>query len=379
METHYKNFLTIFYKFIFDLNRYSPNSTQKALDIYNDLDMAKVIFRTYHLLKDNLLCIQSKNDTLFLQQFIILPEVDLAIIWPNLIKGQKDKIWTYLNILYLEADFLMNPELQQPSQLSQPSQPLLQLQPSQPSQPSESKELIKTESTELVVKSNEPEHLNFNPYIGIGTNDNQEYGVNEMFSALPTLDEDKPSGPGLEAIAKAIGLNKMVNMDELTSQLKNMKKEDIENATNSIKGLLGDNIDEKTSALITDMLTNISDEMKNNEMGKGDPIKNILNIAESVASKMKPKIENDNIDMSQLINSTQIFANQCKDSNGKPMFDGKMNPFALLGQIANSMNQNPNSNPNPTQSNEEQAKQCNDMLKSMGMGNMDITIWILIV
>lgn len=342
MEAHYKNFLTTFYKFVYDLNRYVPSTgTQKALEVFNNLDIAKLIFRTYHQLKDNITKLNNKDETLFQQPFIMLPDVDVAVIWQKLIKGQKDKVWTYLNILQIESEFLMNPQTPQ---------------------------TLQTQTTELPIVAEEKKPLEFNPYVGIGEANNKEYGVAEMYSALPTLDDDKPSGPGIEAIANMIGINKLINIEELTNQLKNMKKEDIENATNSIKGLLGNNVDEKTSDLISSMLTNISDEMKNNEMGEGNPLKKILSIAESVAGKMKPQIEKDNIDVSQLINSTQIFASQCKDKNGKPMFGDKMNPFALLGQFAGNMG----GQGDGTVNEEAYAKQCNDMLKKMGMGNIDV-------
>jgi hypothetical protein len=337
MEQHYKNFISTFYQFISDLNRYSQNpGTQKALDIYNNLDMAKVIFRTYHLMNDSLQKIQSKDDTLFKNPFVLLPDVDISVYWPTLIKGQREKIWTYLNILYLETEFLMN-----------------------------KKEPVQQTPTSSEQQVAETKAVDFNPFVGInGDNNVESVSVDSMLSSIPTTDESSSSGPGIESIAKAIGLNKMINIDDLTNQLKNMKKEDIDVATNNIKELLGNNVDEKTSGLITDMLTNISTEMKKNELSQGDPFKNLLNVAEIVASKMKPKIEENNIDVAQLINSTQLFASQCKDNTGKPIFNDKMNPFTLLNQLT--------SGGQGTLNEEQCAQQCNNMLKNMGLNNIDV-------
>ena len=324
METHYNNFITTFYKFISDLDRYSPNGgTKLALIEFDKYDIAKLIFRTYHLLKDNIQHITNKSDVLFTSEFVMLPGVDLKLIWPNLIKGQKEKVWTYLSILQIESELLM--------------------------------EHTKDIKTTPVEQPNE-DSVQFNPYVGVGGN-NSGYGVNEMFSALPKDDEIQSSGPGIETIAKMIGLNKLVNFDELADQLKNMKKEDIESATNNIKELLGNNVDEKTSELFKTMLTDISEEMKNTNLDKGDPFANLLKISENVAMKMKPNIEKNNIDVSQLISSTQVFANQCKDTNGKPLFEGKVNPFSLLASFTNG-----------GEINEEQCMaQCNEMLSSMGV------------
>ena len=92
MESHYNNFLTTFYKFVYDINRYCPSEgAAKILEIFNDLDFAKVIFKIYHLLKLNIIIINARNEDLFQLDFIILPDVNLSIIWPQLIRGQKKK------------------------------------------------------------------------------------------------------------------------------------------------------------------------------------------------------------------------------------------------------------------------------------------------
>ena len=370
MEQHYKNFITIFYKFLYDLNRYAPNEgSQKVMDIYNDLDMAKVIFRTHHLLKDNLQMIKDRNDLLFKNEFTIFPGINISIFWPKLIKGQKDKLWTYFNILMIETEILINfnndNKLQHNNdnklQHNNESMPVNNLTNENLKENSNINNNI-NDSEKNNINDNEKKELVFDPYVGIGS-EIQTYGVNEMFSSIPTFDDDKPSGPGLDTLANIIGINKMIDLDELANQLKNMKKEDIENATNSIKGLLGDKIDEKTSNIITDMLSNISDELKKSEMGKGDPLKNILNVAETVAERMKPSINQDNL--SQLINSTQVFANQCKDKDGNSMFGDKMNPFALLGQFANNID-------HENMSEDQCISQCNGLLKNLGLNNIDL-------
>lgn len=363
MEEHYKNFVTIMYKFINDYNRYLPSEgAKKALEVYNNLDMAKVIFRTYHLLKDNLNKIQIKDESLFNQPFIILPDIDISKNWTHLSSGQKNKLFTYLHILVIESEILMDLNNENKKN-GLDTKLILENSAGTPINNNLNPE---NNNDQMVKKDTKDETLvtKFNPYVGIGGNI-ESYGVEDMFSSVPTLEEDKPLGAGIESIANMIGINKMINIQELSDQLKNMKKEDIDNATNNIKNLLGTNIDEKTTTLISDMLSNISDELKKNEMGKGDPFKNILNIAEVVAGKMKPKIINDKIDVSQLINSTQSFANQCKDKDGNPMFSENMNPFNLLNRLAGNFN-------NENVSEEKYMKECNDMLKNMGMGNLDI-------
>ena len=350
MEEHYKNFITTLYKFIFDLNRYVPNDgTKEALQIYDKLDTAKVIFRLYHLLNNNLDKIKNKDETVFNTPFIILPNIDLSVCWSKLIKGQKDKLWIYLSILSVETDILVNSKQETGSK---------QESVTKQDTPSPSKDLVIKEENQAVKKDD------FDPFIGVGKDD-EEFGVDQMYAAVPTLDEDRPSGVGIETIMNLTGIDKMINMDELTSQLKNMNKEDIDNATNSIKAYLGPNVDSNTTNLISDMLMSVSEELKNNDLGKGaNPIATIKNIAETVASKMRPNIEKNNIDISQLINATQAFGNNLKDKNGNPMFgNGNVNPFALLSQLAGNMN----SGTVTEQQQQQYMNQCNEMMQTMGL------------
>ena len=351
MDQHYKNFVTTFYKFIYDLNRYVPNDgCKQTLEIYTKLDMAKVIFRLYNLLKKNENDINNKNENIFNNTFVILPGIDISEYWSKLIKGQKEKIWTYLTILLLETDLLVNSDKEKPLEMKQ--EPVLEIESSIP--PSQKK-------------------LEFDPFVGVGSNDNTGFSVDQMFSSVPTMEEDKPDGPGIETIASIIGIDKMINMEELSNQLKNMKEDDIENATKSIKEYLGTNVDEKTTNLISDMLTSIKEEMNKGDIKNGNPLKTIMSIAETVAGKMRPSVENNGIDMAQLLNTTQAFANQCKDKDGKPMFDGKMNPFMMINQLAGMTTNGNNPENNPGNISEEQyMNQCNAMLQQMGMGNIDI-------
>lgn len=342
MQKHYENFLTTLYKFVTDLDRYQQTpGTKQVLEIYNKLDMAKVIFRVYTLLHQNNKSIASRDESLFQQTFEILPNVNVSEIWPNLVSGRKQKVWTYLSILHIESDILVN---------------------------SKGEEKKPVEPVKIETQTDKKEPLVFDPYVGIGGNDQsgQEYCVEDMYSSLANMPEDDGnSGPGLESLANMIGLNKMIDFDGLSEQLRNMKAEDIDNATNNIKEMLGEGIDEGTSDMISSMLGDISTEMKTKDLGKGNGFKNIMSIAETVAGKMKPKIQNGELDLNKLVNSTQMFANNCKDKDGNPMFDADSGPFAMLTKLMANMT-GPNGGDN-----QQMMDQCNSMLQGMGMGDMN--------
>lgn len=332
MQQHYENFLTTLYRFVQDLDRYKKTpGTEEVLKNFNQFDMAKVIFRVYTLLKKMGDKISAKDETLFNSALEILPNINVSEFWPDLVAGRRQKVFTYLNILMIESDVLVN-------------------------RPNQNQEQT-TETQE------------FDPYKGVGSDQNQEYGVEQMYASLANMpDEPTSSGPGLASIASLIGLDKMVDFEELSDQLKNMKPEDIENATTNIKEMLGNNIDEKTTSMLNVMLTDISSEMQSSDLSGGDPFKNIMGVAESVAGKLKPKIQSGELDLSSLVASTQLFATQCKDKDGNPMFNEGSNPFAMLSQLASGLMGNGSSSNGGNNLQEKQMMdQCNEMLKSMNM------------
>lgn len=336
MESHYENFLTTFYKFIFDLNRYCPcDNLAKVLEIFGELDAAKIIFKIYHVTKDNSEKITKRDETLFSDSFVLLPGIDLAIKWTTMIRGQKDKIWTYLNILYIESELVMGHV-----------------------EKSEDKTQTETEIHEL----KDVQVDDFNPYEGVGTND-AECTVEQMYSYLDSFDDEVRSGPGIEMIAKMIGIHKMINVAEFTEKLRNMKKEDIDKATLDFRDMMGGKLDQHTEVFFNNMLTNISDKMKTTEMPEGsDPFVNLLKVGETVAEEMKGELKN--CDIKQILT---VCSQQMKDSNGNSVFPAGMNPFAMLGKMADSGRQG-------DLKEEDCAKECAKMMQDMGMGHLTAMI-----
>lgn len=324
MEYHYQNFVTYFQKFIVDLNRYCPSDElNELINIYESLDKKKIMESFYGNVNKYGKEITANNESIFNNNVVIFQGINLKSYWPQLISGQKKKVWIYLNMLLLECNM-------------------------------------------VIVQKDEKDkkEMAFNPYEGIG-GDNANYGVNEMFSGLKTLDEDKPEKPGFGSIANMVGADKMLNMDKISEQLKNMKPEDIEQATLSIQNLLGSNADPQTSKLIGDMLSTIKGELNDGDISKGNPLDNIMKIAESVATKMKPNIEQEGIDMEGLLASTQNIANKCVDDKGNKLFNGQMDPMQMLRQMQSGKCGQLNINP-------QALAQAQNLLQQMGMGRIDL-------
>ena len=369
MEKHYEEFVKNLYKFISDLNRYTKDEgTKKILEVFDKLDMGKVMLRYLNTLREDEENIKSRNEDVFKKDVIIFPGVNLKNLWTQLSDKQKEKVWTYLQILYIQSELVLNFK-ESVSDNTNKNKTITTMIDDVKEHTDDNKQIVVKED-----EQDEFNNLGFNPFVGIGGDSGQGFTCEQMYSGLDNLEDDQPSTPGLGALAGMFGVDKMINIEELSNQLKNMDKEEIDKATNNIKSLLGTEEDENTTRLISDMLTNITDELKKDDISKGNPLDNIIKIAETVASKMKPKLDENNIDMQNLWNSTQSLATQCKDEEGNELFSGANNPFNMLNQMM-GMAQNMNDgNPNGQPMNEQDMmKNASNMLNGMGlnMNNMD--------
>jgi hypothetical protein len=321
MEHFYNKFVKTLRDFLKDLNRYVPNDgCTQFLKCYDQLDMHKVILRYVGMMKEHEQHLKDMDECVFSEQLIVFPGINLTELWTKIPNEKKNKIFIYLHTLLVISDMMIQSISE--NEISQAS--------TETNNDSEVSPLLPV-STKIT--SEVCNNLEFNPYIGIG-GEESNLSVNEMYSGK--LPDEQIQKPGLSSLASMVGIDKMLNLSELTDQLKNMKKEDIDEATNSIKCLLGD--DENTTNLVSDMLTNIQAELKKEDISSGNPLDNIVKIAESVASKMQPQMDEDGIDMSKLWQSTQNLANQCSDDNGNNIFGNGMNPFDLINQMMGGMN-----------------------------------------
>lgn len=330
MEQDYKNFVVTLYKLVFDLNRYHNSlGATELLKVFDKLNMAKIIVKVNTVLSKFITQISNKDEKIFDNSLILLPNIDLSIYWSKLNTGQKEKVWTYLKIIYLESDLLINYKTKKEGEMSQ--------------------------------LPNQNDIKSFDPFVGVGEN-NKAYSVDEIMSATSLEEHQDLSSPGFESLLSLIGIDKLFDMNSLSEQLKNIKKEDIDGITDSLKNYLGLNPNDKTSQLVSDIITNISDELSNIDTNNNTPLLSIYKIAESVASKIKPKVSTQNINLEDIINTSQNLMGQCKDEKGNPLFNDNINPFSMLSQLSSNKNM----------SQKEYTEQCNNMLKHMGVNNIDI-------
>lgn len=262
---------------------------------------------------------------------------------------QHNKIFVYLKMMYILSEICVNGD-------GSSSDSKSRTESKSESVDRETISVTSESNTEDTAKQNEEKPLEFNPFEGVG-GDAKEYGVKGMFDAVG---EYKTEKPGLSSMANLIGADKLLNLEELTDQLKNMDKKDIDEATQNIQKLMGSNMDQKTSHAIRDMLGSISSELKTRNLKEGNLFDNLTSIANTVAEGMRPKIDRGELDVKDLWASTQNLADRCKEEVGGAGLPGGLNPMDFFsGMVGNQENLN-----NPEKM-EETLKQQEEQLKKM--------------
>jgi len=358
MEKYYYEFVSSLKKFVENLNRYVPNQgCSDFIQYFDQLKMGKVMLRYLNKMRKYETELKNRDELMFKDSLEILPNIDLHILWPQLKTGQKNKLWTIMQILYIQSELLLN-NSETKDNTSQKNKVLNQMidniGESNPEKTTENKDI-----------DNKYE-LTINPYIGILPESHQTsgYSMNEMFSGPELLPGDNPTSSGIFG-----NLGNLLDVEKLSEELKNMTPDQIDEATNNIKSLLGD-ADEKTTEVIHTMLKDIQNELKTAPSDTSDPWGFLGKISERVAQNLHGKLDDDGVVMSNLINSTQKLGN-CKDANGNPIFGGTMNPFNMLQGLIGKMSgmQMPGSvNPPPTAN----TPSPQDMLKEMGLQDFDL-------
>ena len=373
MEQYYNNFIGSLKSFVVNLGTYCPDydGVHKFINVFEKLDMGKVIARYNSITHENYDNLVAKNDNLVMNSaFNIFPGINLSKCWDTLNDAQKNALWFHLHSMYVSSSYIMemgtNVEMEPNKKQCVESIKLLLNAP----KIVEVGETVETEKTHELINK-----INFNPYEGIGTDTNDNFGVNELMSGPKTMPGEKSKDP-MGGFSSFLNMSNMFDMEKLSDQLKKISAEDIEQATDTIKKLIGDDIDADTSDVITDLLTNITDELKSDKNKEGDPIKNIMGIANTIAEKMGPKIKNQNMDITKLMGTTKNIAAKCKDADGNNVF-GKNDPFMMMSKMfENQMKmhdamKNKNNDDNNINEQDECLNDCQKIFADMGIDNIN--------
>lgn len=342
MTEYYDKFVSTFYQLVHDINRYDPsNDNIKLLEAFEKLNCGRIVVIFLKIMKKYSTELVNKDSELFNKDIRILPGIDFKSLWPKLNESRKNKIWTYLHILFINAELLLeNEEVR--------------------NKESDVRTVV-DKVVDDINKEDEPVEEVFNPFEGVGVG-NSQFSVDDMLASHKDLDDDKVEAPGLGSIAKLTGMDKYIDVDKLKEQFENMNDEDIDDAAASLREALGENANPETQRVLNNMLEKIKSELKKDDVKKGDGISKLWSIAEVVSESMKPDMDNSGVDMRDILTSAQNLATKCKDEDGNDIFNKGTNPFDMINKLVQQPQQG-NSDVNP----QDYMQQCNQMFSQLGV------------
>lgn len=279
----------------------SESFLQSIIDKKMTMDgISGIIKKIYEVVQPNYELFKSKNPRIFQLKktkedtgrqvtMTVIPGIDMIYSWYCLSRANRENLWFYLDNLYISGTRLISLVNNDESIIDRDINYVK----------------LKTAFTEVFGHDSdllEINNLDVDPFLGIGMNlEDREYGIDDF------MNPDKPQveKPGLSSMAKMLGVDKMLNMDDLKKELKNISKKEIDDAGNNIKSLFGGSGDDGTTNVIGSILSDITDHLKNDELSGEDPLKSIMAIAETVAKKALPRIKKNNVDMTKIMESTK--------------------------------------------------------------------------
>ena len=108
MDKYLEKFITKLYELLHNLHRYVPTENlKKILAVYKKLDMGLVSMRYYSIMSEYGDAIKNNDENIFTHPITILPGIDISALWPKLKRGQKNKVWIHLNMLYVLSNMII--------------------------------------------------------------------------------------------------------------------------------------------------------------------------------------------------------------------------------------------------------------------------------
>jgi hypothetical protein len=312
---------------------------QRFLQVSTRINKKKIIKYFVDTSSKYLTAIHSKDESIFKEPVYFLPDIDLSHVWTYLEENQKEKVWLYLQILTVSGIMM---------------EQNVDIQTDEPVEQTESKE--------------------FNPYIGIQTNPDVSLSVDDMqANSLVTLkNKDEKKSTGSPSFLNGLNLGSLLNgslngsgidgyLKELQSQLLNSDQNDIDSAMNKMKSMINQCNDPSTVDFMTDIMDNLTSELKNKNLAEGNIIENFQSLAQKVSEKIQTKNGSNTNILKHLKN---MMTTMTAPKPGEESEDGF--PSHLMDKLFNVIENMNDPNLDSQKEMMDCMSECQNMMKSFG-------------
>lgn len=274
----------------------------------NEYDQGRIIKKIYKVLTQQMdKFYPNPSKELFVQKnqegaiITIIPGLDVSLVINMMNDQEMNNLWDYMYVMYISAVSLIS--LTNEHKKGKVFEIIPQMR-------------------ERVVKSGVLHRGDkmMNPFFGLMSEASESaYNVETMFSSVDEM--QSPNGDMMDELLKMSGVEKLVDVEQLNSQLKNVKQEDIDEATRSITKLLGAEGDKDVTEVCNTLVGGIVEDLKENS-NKG--VQGMFETAKKVSEKYGKNIARDK--MGKTVDKLASFMKD-GENNLKNMKDEKGNPI----------------------------------------------------
>lgn len=283
---------------------------KKGGDGDSNYDQIAVIKKSFYVLKDNFKMVLDKDPSLFVVRnkegkiTTIIPGVNINLVYDSFTDEEKKQVWGFIYILFtssVKMVYLNTPEARHKKEI-----------------------LDAVDSCQNDLLINAPTLLFRNVFMGLGT-DNSGIDMDSLMSKDIVI-------PGTEASAGllgSLGVDKLMNLDKLSDEIKNFSDEDMKDTVNALGELLGG--DSEIKDVCATMVKTVVDDIKTNG------IESMFDIAQRISGKIGSVIPQDKMaktamKMGDLMQNNSDKIKDIKDDNGNPIGEQFMKQFtAAMG------------------------------------------------
>ena len=305
-------------------------SCDKVLDSYrkenSSFDEGKIIKKIYKIVKKNMTLIKEKKSDLFTLKdeenriLTIIPGIDIGLIYNYLDDKENLSFWQYMYLMLISAIKMINSANSDNKKENE-----------------EINELLKIMELEITKTGVTVNGMMFNPFIGIGQ-ENTEYSINELYTGeMEGIDNSKVPSVGIDMVLQSLGVDKMLNMDKLNDQLKNISENDVQEATKNITELLGAQ-DESVKGVCDKLVKSIVKNLKKNGLT------NMVDTLQAVTSEIENDMDKEAMQktadqMNLFMQNSESRLRNMKDENGnnigEKLYEKMGDPLEMAKNMTN--------------------------------------------